>query len=117
IRKKYLNGILIGENNDSFEVDDTSRLHSALSQGSNSSCSRISNQQQQTPNLIVNKLADLYEEHPPNVSCSSSSSSIGTGSQRSWVRQQPQQQTSNLINFAQLLPQYKQIEEEEEHKE
>lgn len=55
IRKKYLNGILIGENNDSFEVDDTSRLHSALSQGSNSSCSRVSNQQQQTPNLIVNK--------------------------------------------------------------
>lgn len=62
-------------------------------------------------------MADLYEEHPPNVSCSSSSSSIGTGSQRSWVRQQPQQQTTNLINFAQLLPQYKQIEEEEEHKE
>jgi len=55
IRKKYLNGILIGENNDSFEVDDTSRLPSALSQGSNSSCSRVSNQQQQTPNLIVNK--------------------------------------------------------------
>ena len=54
-RKKYLNGILIGENNDSFEVDDTSRLPSALSQGSNSSCSRVSNQQQQTPNLIVNK--------------------------------------------------------------
>uniref|UniRef100_A0A914KNR4 Uncharacterized protein n=1 Tax=Meloidogyne incognita TaxID=6306 RepID=A0A914KNR4_MELIC len=63
------------------------------------------------------RLADLYEEHPPNVSCSSSSSSIGTGSQRSWVRQQPQQQTTNLINFAQLLPQYNQIDEEEEHKE
>lgn len=63
-------------------------------------------------------MTDLYEEHPPNISCSSSSSSIGTGSQRSWVRQQPQQQpTSNLINFAQLLPQYNQIDEEEEHKE
>ncbi|CAK5077101.1 unnamed protein product [Meloidogyne enterolobii] len=53
IRKKYLNGILIGGENDSFE--DTSRLPSALSQGSNSSCSRVSNQQQHTPNIIVNK--------------------------------------------------------------